>query len=190
MSKSFYMLEFFVWPGSSRKAEYYVFNDLEDIKEALQNDLTDGLGLYLLFWYGEMINITVYHDGKEVQKVGMHPAIRVHLPDYPTLGFDEDENILGLGLDPIRKRGGEESGEDELMERETEVLDKLSDYLWELQPQDIQVEIDWERAGLLPLQGSLLQSGESICVCTASAEYTTGKRGTKTELVYGYNLVE
>lgn len=74
---SFYILEISCQPGGARKGDYYIYNNLQDVKTALLRDIACGMGLHMLLKYGESIFIYVITDGQLVNKIDLHPYITI-----------------------------------------------------------------------------------------------------------------
>ncbi|GCE07576.1 hypothetical protein KDAU_49050 [Dictyobacter aurantiacus] len=183
--RSFYLLELWVDPGGARKADYYLFSGVEEIKQALADDLSQQrLGPYLVLWYGEVINLFVYSEGKMVWKKDLHPYITFHLPGYPPLQGTADGYILDvsnvdlLPSDQTRQNSQRQISRDELI-----------DILWPTEPASsgqesaVRVEIDWAAIDIPALEGPRLQPGE---VVTCRQSYTNEEE----HFEYGYNSLE
>lgn len=182
---SFYLLELWVGPGGARKADYYLFNTREEIKQALVDDLSQQrLGPYLVLWYGEIINLFAYSEGKIVWKKDLHPYITFYLPGYPPLQGTADGRILEVssaGLFP-----SVQTREDP---QQRSLREELIDILWpeeqanSEQESAFRVEIDWAAIDIPILEGQYLQPDE---VATCMQSYTNEEE----QFEYGYNSLE
>ncbi|GCE15399.1 hypothetical protein [Tengunoibacter tsumagoiensis] len=183
--RSFYLLELWVGPGGARKADYYLFNTREEIKQALADDLSQQrLGPYLVLWYGEIINLFVYSEGKSVWKKDLHPYITFHLPGYPPLQGTADGCILDVSNSGLLPSAQTRQDSQRRLFR-----DELIDILWPTeqvgsgQESAVRVEIDWAAIDIPALEGPCLQPGE---VVTCGQSYTNEEE----QFEYGYNTLE
>lgn len=187
---SFYVLELWVAPGGARKAHYYLFNNIEEAKQALVDDLSpQGIGPHLALCYGETINLLAYVSGEQVWKKDLHPFIIFHLPDYPPLQGTADGRILASELFlPIKAfspglLSSEDIAQERLRDKLTEFFEQDWDRQWSGQQSAILVEIHWEAIDIPVLEGQLLQPGE---VATVLQSYSQ----VNAQFTYGYNAWE
>jgi hypothetical protein len=159
--KSMYVLELSVPPGGARKGLCFVYNNLEEIKQALETDLR--MDLYyaegLLYCYGktgETVNLSTFIDSVEQQRLDLKPYITVQGEDGTEFTLTEDG--LPSGID------------------ETVVCD--SGFL-----ETAQATVDWSLLAVMPLSGDLLQPGEELELQTGHTEYPVLLR-------YGFNDLE
>jgi len=165
---SFYALEVFIAPGGSRKADCYVFDNLEDVARALEADLSKSSNVYLVVVQGESIRLTAYEDGAPVKQINMLPYITIDVPGYPTIAFDRHGELLGFDMEADVEVGDEDEDEISTMR------------LFTYKAGHIAVRIDWEAAAIPALKGARIAPGEEV---ELRSDFL---RGTAT-VRYGYN---
>ncbi len=95
---SFYILELFLNRDLVRK-DYYIYNNIEKIKEKLYTYLTSATGCYETVWYGAIINIHVYENYIPVHCIDLHPYIIYELDEYPQIYFDGENGPIAIKYD-------------------------------------------------------------------------------------------
>ncbi|ADI10411.1 hypothetical protein SBI_07291 [Streptomyces bingchenggensis BCW-1] len=75
--KSFYELVFSVSPGAARKDAHYVVGSLDEVKRALDSELSESSNVYLLCWHGAKLALNVYERGECIHSIDLHPCITV-----------------------------------------------------------------------------------------------------------------
>src|SRR3972149_7162166 len=90
---SFYILELLLEKDIIRR-DYYIYTDIEKIKEKLYYFLTTGTGCYEVVWYGEEVNIYICKDFMPIRKIDMHQYIIFELDEYPQIYFDPDNQPI------------------------------------------------------------------------------------------------
>ena len=83
---SFYILELLL-EKDIRRRDYYVYTDIEKVKDKLYDYLTTGVGCYEVVWYGAQINVYVCRDYMPYHKLDMHQYIVFELDEYPYIHF-------------------------------------------------------------------------------------------------------
>jgi hypothetical protein len=175
MKKSFYALEIFVQPGGARESLVFVFDNLEDIKRALAKCLTCHSDIYLMTWYGRDINLLVYQEGKEVQKLNLLPYIRISIEGYPEIWYDSDGNLQGVRFSD-RSYSKAHTENDSLEVDAEQFIDNL-DAL------DFTCTVNWDAIHVQPLQGELVKRGDRVIIFS---DYIKGKERVR----YGLNETE
>ncbi|WP_197041215.1 hypothetical protein [Chondromyces apiculatus] len=164
---SFYTLELHVSPGGARRGDCFVVNDLAAVKEILSRDLGSGSGVYLVGWYGESILLSVYVPGEARRTIDLLPFIRLVIPGYPVLTFEDGECSFDFE-------------EDEAAHEEEETL---SYKLFGDAIRPSEVIVDWEAANVPPLPAPILPAGTEVRV---HSNYL----GHDREAIYGHNDFE
>jgi hypothetical protein len=156
MDKSFYALEIFVQPGGARESLVFVFDNLEDIQRALAKCLSHHLDIYLMTWYGRDVNLLVYQEGKEVQKLNLLPYIHITIEGYPEIGYDENGNLQGLKFSNQSYRKGYDDSESFEVDGKKFIdnLDALS----------FTSTINWNAIPVQALQGDLVKKGDKVTI--------------------------
>jgi hypothetical protein len=162
---SFYTLEMDVAPGGCRRADCFVLTDLERVKSIVTEDLSRGIGVYLIAWYGEDVLVTAHVPGKKPRSVDLLPFITVRLRGYPDITFPGGHCSFDFEEDD------EEHEEDE----EKTLASKL--FRDAIKPKVI---IDWEAAKIPPLPEPILPEGTSVWI---KPHYG----GKEQRVMYGHN---
>lgn len=84
---SFYTLELGVSPGGCRRDDVFVLTDLDAVKRVVMRDLSEGIGVYLAAWYGEVIVLRVHVPGAAPRTIDLLPFVTIRVPGYPDLRF-------------------------------------------------------------------------------------------------------
>ncbi|MGO4753651.1 hypothetical protein AB4212_34495, partial [Streptomyces sp. 2MCAF27] len=127
--KSFYELVFSVAPGAARKDTHYIVGSLDEVKRALDSELSASANVYLLCWHSTKLALNVYERGECVHSINLHPYITVSVDGYPDITFLESG-----------KPTGHEVGADDPYKVEAE----LSDGMFSGELDDaIKVTVDW-----------------------------------------------
>lgn len=142
---SFYVLEILLKPGELTRKDYYIYNNLEKIKEKLYQYLLSSTGCFETIWYGSEINIYLAKDYSIIKKINMHDNIIYELDEYPCIYFDNDMPIAIRKDDTI------------MMEKDAEFdeyfcFNVCNDY------ENINITINWET--IENLDGKLLDKTE------------------------------
>jgi hypothetical protein len=90
-NSSFYMLEISCSPGGARKGDFYVYNTLNEIKNALVNDFCDCTGIYMAAWYGERIFLYIVDDGQLIHKIDLLPRVLIAIEGIFDIQFEDRE---------------------------------------------------------------------------------------------------
>ncbi len=163
---SYYILEIEVSPGGARKDDYYVLNNLEDIKKALEKDFSEQGEIYLLTWYGEDVNLMICKDNAVMKTINLLPFIKVRLDGYPEISFNNDGKLIGFNFEKDDKENEEE--------------DRLSYKLFLNKIKKVEVIIDWNSMKIPKLEGEIIEKGEPVKIYLP-------RWSEMFELDYGYN---
>lgn len=85
---SFYILEIVLNHELARK-DYYIYNNLEKIKDKMYSYLTTGTGCHEIVWHGGELNIYVCENYVPMYRIDMHPKLFFMLDKYPHIYFDD-----------------------------------------------------------------------------------------------------
>ncbi|MEU5030080.1 hypothetical protein [Streptomyces milbemycinicus] len=146
--KSFYELVFSVAPGAARKDAHYVVGSLDEVKRALDSELSASTNVYLLCWHSTKLVLNVYERGECIHSINLHPYITVSVDGYPDITFLESGKPTGY-----------EVGADDPYKVET----ALSDGMFSGELDDaIEVTVDWASVEVPPLVGEIAVDGDYV----------------------------
>lgn len=145
---SYYTLELSVAPGGCRRDDRFVLTDLAQVKRVLTRDLAQGIGVYLISWYGEIVMLRVHVPGQAPQEIDLLPLVTVHLPGYPEIRFPG-------GVCDFDFEADEQAHEEE--------DDWLSSKLFQDRLTPL-VTIDWDAAAIPALPEPLLPADSQVHV--------------------------
>ena len=94
---SFLCLQFDVDPGGARKDAHWIRATLAEIRADLEAELRDGHSLYYLCWYGARLRLHVFQGVAYERSVDLLPLLRVDIDGYPTITFNADGTMTGVG---------------------------------------------------------------------------------------------
>lgn len=157
MRKSFYTLELFIMPGGGRKAHVYVLSSLEEIKSALEVELSERWDLSLLLSYGEHILLTAYIEGKPVSTVNLLPYISVELEGQHVIQLNEDS----ANDPPVYES---ESDDEETYEKETEIYNMVFGESGDYDDLNFKVYVDWSKIVIPQLKEPVIEKGDMVLV--------------------------
>ena len=146
-----YLVELFVGPGGSRKADCFLTPDIDAARRHIDADLRESLSIYLMVAYGHSVTITafsgpvidgvIHADTSDVVTVHDHVVIRAR--GYSEIRFDADTNPIGYDIDDdLEAHDGDE---------EATLADRA--FNDQLAPGDVTVEILWDELELPALEG-------------------------------------
>lgn len=148
---TFYLLELSVVPGGARKGDYYAFNTLDEIKNALMEDFhAHSSELYILLWYGETVKLYVYENSEIIKIIDILPKITVKIPDYPEMTFSEEGKLIGFDFDKDNKEKSEE--------------ETLSYKLFDGKIENYEVLVDWDTLDIPHIEGNIIDKEKLITV--------------------------
>ncbi|MBX7222207.1 MAG: hypothetical protein K1Y36_19820 [Blastocatellia bacterium] len=145
--RSFYVLEFSVTPGTVRRFELWALNDIQKIRQRLEEEFRTNQGVWLAVVHDESICLTTYQHGINVQTFSLLPFFTFQIPGYAEITIDEEGTVEGYSrrADDLLPTG-----------------DQLSHRLVNEAVDGIRVEIDWDSMPILPLDGDFLHPGEKF----------------------------
>ncbi len=146
--RSFYVLRSLIAPTWGTKNLAFVSSNLEEIQAGFEAELSDPLNLYLFTQYPATLSLRTIHFNEEVQDIYLLPFVKIELPDYPEISFDEMGQVIGFSF----------------KERQHPEKDQLATKLFNRTIYPTQVTVDWEGMGIVPLKRPLLEVGESTRV--------------------------
>ncbi|MEU8075312.1 hypothetical protein AB0B31_07665 [Catellatospora citrea] len=145
--KSFYDLNFRVSPGGARKDAHYIRGDLAEIKADLAAELTEGVNLYLLCWYGAELTLDVHQHGARLESIDLHPYLTISVEGHPDVTFTGPGEPVGWDFE-----------EDEETDEGS-----LSDQLFVGDLEDrTTVTVHWDRIDVPPLRGDVVGPGDLV----------------------------
>lgn len=166
--KSFYDLAFGVDPGGARKDAHFISATLDEVKRELASDLSQGINLYLLCWYGARLTLDVYQQGELTESIDLHPFITISVEGYPDVTFTGPGEPVGYDF-----RGDEgdiEDDEDEDLEDEDEEEDEEDDLAERMFADDlgdtVKVSVAWDRIPVPSLIGELAGPDDEAVLLT------------------------
>ncbi len=175
MKKSFYALELFVQPGGLRGSLVFVFDNLEDIKRVVPKYCSCYSAFKLITWYGGEVNLLVYQEGKEVQKLNLLPYIRIHIEDYPKARYDSNGQLITVKFNNKSfKKEDDENDKSEL---------NSSRSIKKIKSLDLACVVDWDAISIQSLQGELVKKGDKVTIFSNYIE-------AKERVGYGVNETE
>jgi hypothetical protein len=90
---SFYLLEIKLDNNITRK-DYYVYNDINKLREKLIFYLESDQGCYEVIWFGVNINLYIYNEYKLEKKYDLHNYLIYQLDEYPIIIFDSNNQPI------------------------------------------------------------------------------------------------
>jgi hypothetical protein len=95
---SFYILEIVLNHQLTRK-DYYIYNNLDKIRDKLQNYLTTGTGCHETVWHGGELNIYICKNYEPMYKIDLHQKLFFILDKYPHIYFDCNNQPIAIKHD-------------------------------------------------------------------------------------------
>ncbi|MEU5029930.1 hypothetical protein [Streptomyces milbemycinicus] len=181
--KSFYDLAFGVDPGGARKDAHFISATLDEVKRELASELSQGINLYLLCWYGAHLTLDVYQQGELTESIDLHPFITISVEGHPDITFTGPGEPVGYDFrgdkgdtedDEDDKDDEDEDFEDEDDEEEEDEEDNLADRMFADDLDDsVKVSVDWDRIPVPSLIGEVAGPDDEAVLLTGDhlAEY-------------------
>jgi hypothetical protein len=155
---------------------HYIRGSIDEVRADLAAELAQGMGLYLLCWYGANLTLNVFQHGVLTRSIDLHPFIRISVDGYPEITFTGP---------------GQPVGHDFSSDAEQDVDDdSLSSLFFMGEVEDMTtVTVDWDRVAAPPLLGEVAEPGDHLTVAGAGSESAEAVTGAD-YLPYGYTNLE